>query len=220
MADALASGASVLRDVGVQVPLRPPGAVLRTAAPEVTNSEEFVTSGFFSFRVHRGGCSEGGVGLDLQFDSTIDGKALKVASAVDEQTKQSVLNIVDRSIDAPRLVRELERTLHRRGRAARCLRARHRPVVHLPGSQGFCDGRVGLDYIPPVAYGSPDHRAACELSTRFWHLAATQKAAIFRAPRPALGRFADRASRLPCDHSCRTRTDAIARDDAAPRNAS
>jgi hypothetical protein len=28
MADALASGASVLRDVGVQVPLRPPRAVL------------------------------------------------------------------------------------------------------------------------------------------------------------------------------------------------
>ena len=49
MADALASGASVLRDVGVQVPLRPQQAVEQTATPEVTNSKEFVTSGFFLF---------------------------------------------------------------------------------------------------------------------------------------------------------------------------
>ena len=39
MADALASGASVLRDVGVQVPLRPP-------QDEATNSSEFVASFF------------------------------------------------------------------------------------------------------------------------------------------------------------------------------
>ena len=43
MADALASGASVLRDVGVQVPLRPLGAVLRTQDAKVTNSKEVVT---------------------------------------------------------------------------------------------------------------------------------------------------------------------------------
>jgi hypothetical protein len=43
MADALASGASVLRDVGVQVPLRPPRAVLRTAGVKVTNSKGVVT---------------------------------------------------------------------------------------------------------------------------------------------------------------------------------
>ncbi|EEN86653.1 hypothetical protein RHOER0001_5599 [Rhodococcus erythropolis SK121] len=39
MADALASGASVLRDVGVQVPLRPP-------QDEATNSQELVASFF------------------------------------------------------------------------------------------------------------------------------------------------------------------------------
>ena len=43
MADALASGASVLRDVGVQVPLRPHRAVPRTASTQVTNSKEVVT---------------------------------------------------------------------------------------------------------------------------------------------------------------------------------
>ena len=45
MADALASGASVLRDVGVQVPLRPQSAVPRTGGVEVTNSKEGVTFG-------------------------------------------------------------------------------------------------------------------------------------------------------------------------------
>ena len=49
MADALASGASVLRDVGVQVPLRPPGAVPRTASTKVTNSKEVVTFVFGAF---------------------------------------------------------------------------------------------------------------------------------------------------------------------------
>ena len=51
MADALASGASVLRDVGVQVPLRPQQAVEQTAPPEVTNSKGYVTSGFFRFPI-------------------------------------------------------------------------------------------------------------------------------------------------------------------------
>ena len=49
MADALASGASVLRDVGVQVPLRPQRAVHEPHGPEVTNSKGFVTSGFSLF---------------------------------------------------------------------------------------------------------------------------------------------------------------------------
>ena len=46
MADALASGASVLRDVGVQVPLRAQRAVHEPHGPEVTNSKGFATSGF------------------------------------------------------------------------------------------------------------------------------------------------------------------------------
>ena len=44
MADALASGASVLRDVGVQVPLRPHQVVLRGQDIEDTNSQENVSS--------------------------------------------------------------------------------------------------------------------------------------------------------------------------------
>src|SRR6476469_6110411 len=56
MADALASGASVLRDVGGQVPLRPQLAVLRTPGAQVTNAFRFVTFVFDGARrafVHR-----------------------------------------------------------------------------------------------------------------------------------------------------------------------
>lgn len=41
MADALASGASVLRDVGVQVPLRPQGVVRETQRYQIRNSKGF-----------------------------------------------------------------------------------------------------------------------------------------------------------------------------------
>ncbi|MGC5258936.1 IS3 family transposase [Gordonia sp. DT218] len=36
--------------------------------------------------------------IDFQFDSTVDGKAIKIASMIDEHTRLSVLNIVERSI--------------------------------------------------------------------------------------------------------------------------
>ncbi|NMD57138.1 transposase family protein [Tsukamurella columbiensis] len=47
---------------------------------------------------------------------------IKVASGVDEYTKQSVLNIVERSIDAPRLVRELEKAFTAAGGPPQVLR--------------------------------------------------------------------------------------------------
>ena len=46
--------------------------------------------------------------LDFQFDSTTDGKAIKIASMIDEHTAMSLLHLVERSITAERLVVELE----------------------------------------------------------------------------------------------------------------
>ena len=46
--------------------------------------------------------------LHFQFDSTIDGKAVKIASMIDEHTRESLLHLVERSITAERLVLELE----------------------------------------------------------------------------------------------------------------
>jgi hypothetical protein len=50
--------------------------------------------------------------IDFQFDSTTDGKAIKIASMVDEHTRESLLDLVDRSITAERLVTELEKGVH------------------------------------------------------------------------------------------------------------
>ncbi|MCH9708582.1 MAG: IS3 family transposase, partial [Actinomycetia bacterium] len=45
--------------------------------------------------------------IDFQFDSTVDGKAIKIASMVDEHTRESLLNLVERSITGEALVAEL-----------------------------------------------------------------------------------------------------------------
>lgn len=97
--------------------------------------------------------------IDFQFDSTIDGKAIKIASAVDEHTKQSVLNIVERSIDAPRLVQELEKAFTAAGGPPQVLRLDNGPEFISQVLRGFCDGRVGLDYIPP---GTPWNNGTAE----------------------------------------------------------
>ena len=46
--------------------------------------------------------------IDFQFDSTVDGKAIKIASMIDEHTRCSLLQVVERSITAERLATELE----------------------------------------------------------------------------------------------------------------
>ncbi len=46
--------------------------------------------------------------IDFPFDSTVDGKAIKIASMIDEYTRESLLNLVERSITAERLVAEFE----------------------------------------------------------------------------------------------------------------
>ncbi|MCF8572121.1 IS3 family transposase [Gordonia sp. HY002] len=97
--------------------------------------------------------------IDFQWDSTVDGKAIKIASAVDEHTKQSVLNIVDRSIDAPRLVGELERAFTAADGPPMVLRMDNGPEFISEALRGFCAGRVGLDYIPP---GTPWNNGTAE----------------------------------------------------------
>jgi putative transposase len=99
----------------------------------------------------RGDCRrpEGGVGVGFQFDSTIDGKAIKIASMVDEHTRESLLDLVERSITAERLVAELERVFTVAGGPPRVLRMDNGPELVSQALQQFCDGKVGLSYIPP-----------------------------------------------------------------------
>ncbi len=86
--------------------------------------------------------------LDFQFDSTTDGRAVKIASMVDEHTRESLLHLVERSITAERLVAELEKVFTVRG-APRVLRMDNGPEMISAALQQFCGDRVGMSYIPP-----------------------------------------------------------------------
>lgn len=87
--------------------------------------------------------------LDFQFDSTMDGKAIKIASMVDEHTRESLLNIVERSITAERLIEELRRCFTAAGGPPMVLRMDNGPEMISQALQQFCSGMVGVVYIPP-----------------------------------------------------------------------
>jgi putative transposase len=87
--------------------------------------------------------------IDFQFDSTIDGKAIKIASMIDEHTRCSLLHIVERSITAERLVTELEDAFAAAGGPPKVLRMDNGPELVSQVLQRFCDGKTGMSYIPP-----------------------------------------------------------------------
>src|ERR1700756_5762201 len=65
--------------------------------------------------------------IDFQFDSTVDGKAIKIASMIDEHTRVSLLHLVERSITGEDLVQELEKVFATTGGPPRVLRLDTRP---------------------------------------------------------------------------------------------
>ena len=87
--------------------------------------------------------------LDFQFDSTIDGKAIKIASMLDEHTRESLLNIVERSITADRLIEQLHTCFAAASGPPLVLRMDNGPELISQALQSFCAGQVGLCYIPP-----------------------------------------------------------------------
>ncbi|MCV6965457.1 IS3 family transposase [Mycobacterium intermedium] len=87
--------------------------------------------------------------IDFQYDSTTDGKAIKIASMIDEHTRESLLNIVERSITAERLVAELETAFAVAGGPPKVLRMDNGPELVSQALQGFCENKTGLLYIPP-----------------------------------------------------------------------
>lgn len=87
--------------------------------------------------------------LDFQFDSTIDGRAIKIASMIDEHTRQSVMNIVERSITSHRLIEELGKAFAVWGGPPQVLRLDNGPEFISHALQQFCGDRIGISYIPP-----------------------------------------------------------------------
>lgn len=90
--------------------------------------------------------------IDFQFDSTIDGKAIKIASMLDEHTRVSLLHVVERSITGERLVFELEKAFAAAGGPPKVLRMDNGPEMVSQALQRFCENKTGMVYIPP---GSP-----------------------------------------------------------------
>ncbi|HYO05006.1 MAG TPA: DDE-type integrase/transposase/recombinase, partial [Mycobacterium sp.] len=84
--------------------------------------------------------------IDFQFDSTIDGKAIKIASMIDEHTRESLLNLVERSITAERVVPELETVFAAAGSPPRVMRMDNGPEFISQALQRFCKGKVGMSY--------------------------------------------------------------------------
>ena len=87
--------------------------------------------------------------IDFQFDSTMDGKAIKIASMIDEHTRESLLHVVERSITAERLVVELKDAFAAAGGPPKVLRMDNGPELVSQALQRFCDNKVGMVYIPP-----------------------------------------------------------------------
>ena len=121
------------REEGLQVPVHSPRkrAGVSSVAPVAADAPNVVWA------------------IDFQFDSTIDGKAIKIAAMIDEHTRYSLLHVVERSITAERLVVELEAVFAAADGPPRVLRMDNGPELVSQALQRFCDGKTGLSYIPP-----------------------------------------------------------------------
>ncbi len=90
--------------------------------------------------------------FDFQFDQTADGRALKLLNVVDEFTREALLMLVERNIDADRVVSELERLVVER-RAPEYLRCDNGPEMTAHALSDWCVlSGTGTAYIEP---GSP-----------------------------------------------------------------
>jgi putative transposase len=104
--------------------------------------------------------------LDFQFDSTIDGKAVKAASMIDKHTRQSLLHLVERSITVHQLVIELEEVFDRVGGPPMVLRMDNGPELIFQALQRFCDGKIGLSYSAGHAVERRLHRIVQEPASK------------------------------------------------------
>jgi putative transposase len=89
--------------------------------------------------------------LDFQFDSTVDGRAVKIASMIDEHTRESRLHLVERSITAERLVAELQQVFAARGGPPKVLCMDNGPEIDFPCAATVLR-RPGGDRLHPARH--------------------------------------------------------------------
>ena len=86
--------------------------------------------------------------IDFQHDSTADGHKFKIASMVDEHTRESLLDITARSITGEDLVRALKLIIAVRGLPV-LIRCDNGPELVSDALREFCEELIGIGYIPP-----------------------------------------------------------------------
>ena len=86
--------------------------------------------------------------VDFQFDSTTDGRPVKIASIVDEHTRQCLGGLVARNITADVLIDELDRIAATRG-YPQVLRSDNGPELACAAMADWASERTGLAFIPP-----------------------------------------------------------------------
>ena len=98
--------------------------------------------------------------LDFQFDATIDGHQVKLLNIIDEYTRECLAIVVDRSIDADRVVGTLARLAIERGRAPAFVRFDNGPEFVSNAVADWCtESSVDSIFIDP---GSPWQNAWIE----------------------------------------------------------
>ena len=87
--------------------------------------------------------------FDFQFDQTADGTVLRLLNIVDEFTREALVMLVERSIDADRTVAILERLVAERG-APEYLRMDNGPEMTAHALRDWCElSGTGTAYIEP-----------------------------------------------------------------------
>jgi putative transposase len=86
--------------------------------------------------------------VDFQFDSTTDGRPVKIVSIVDERTREALGGLVARSITSDHLISELDRLATTAGHPA-VLRCDNGPELACAAMADWAGQRTGLWFIPP-----------------------------------------------------------------------
>ena len=87
--------------------------------------------------------------VDFQFDSTTDGRPIKIVSIIDEHTRECLGGMVERSITGERLIDELDRLAASGGTLPAVLRCDNGPELACSAMAEWAAGQVGLHFIPP-----------------------------------------------------------------------
>lgn len=86
--------------------------------------------------------------VDFQFHVTEDGRPFKIVSMIDEYTRESLLDVVERKVNASQLCGALTRVFQQRG-VPEVLRMDNGPEFVSAALRRLCQDRVGMAFIPP-----------------------------------------------------------------------